>query len=162
MHFRYRFTGFFILKENKLRKPRLYDLLGWAINEHKLYATANHHDLWLVQLCSLRSRLPPLMLTWFIGLLWSKHPTLWMCSFARDADGWPDRLSSITLLSSDDSGCALYSPPTSGNAFAQIWFPLPTEYAQSHVVVRWRNCWVECPYVWARCHLDRTMKCCAT
>lgn len=76
MHIWYRSKSFFIPSEKKIyvfTMPNQYRLLVWTPNVHKLYDTPRHRALWLVHIHSWYPRLSPLVLTWFVGFLWSRH-----------------------------------------------------------------------------------------
>lgn len=71
-------TSFFLPSEKIFfRLPHLHRLLFGA---PKLYASPSHHALWLVKIHSWCLRLPPLVLTGFLGHFWSSHPLFW-CVF---------------------------------------------------------------------------------
>lgn len=106
MHFWYCSTNFFIPSKKilfrLLMKLHWHRLLVWAPNVHTFYRTPSHHSLWLMQIHSWCSRLPPHVVMWFI-----KPSTLW--SSLHDSDRRPDRHRHLHLFFSLESGLSAHT-----------------------------------------------------
>lgn len=148
MHFCYRSTSFCIPSEKKrfscskshVCTPGLFESPA-----NTFYGIRSHHALRFVQINSWFRLLPPLVLTWLVGL---PRPRNLASGYIRpctmlnsDQLGFgPLHLFFLRSTNFVDSSCVLHTPPTSGDG--RVWLRRPAVSAQRCIGRQLCNRWV--------------------
>lgn len=138
-------------------KSRLNRLPVLAPSAHQFYVTLSQLILWIMQIHSWFSRLPPLVLTGFVSLdelfrgRWGRVIKLLQLLFPLQSV-----LSTHTPIVVQ--GCIFHTVSKSGTVFRQMWFVLSTECALWYIVPRSHNRCVDRQYVSFRYFLPLELK----